>query len=167
MSRIEIVVPNTITISVWAQCRQRRLCFCLIPLKRVAPSKEAGRAALVGAAKSNAKCALSFRAQPRRTDRLPFSLKQLRCPECGAAETLNCHSKLYGNDPSASDGKAQSSRSCPAGVGACSRIMTRAEKPHLWLIAAAWPVGSSCLTQSPISEKGRFAERAVGIGIDA
>jgi hypothetical protein len=28
-----------------------------------------------------------------------FCLKQLRCPECGAAETLNCHSKLFGNDP--------------------------------------------------------------------
>jgi hypothetical protein len=28
-----------------------------------------------------------------------LGLKQLRCPKCGAAETLNCHSKLYGNDP--------------------------------------------------------------------
>jgi len=26
-------------------------------------------------------------------------LKQLGCPECEATETLNCHSKLYGNDP--------------------------------------------------------------------
>ena len=110
MCRIENIDPGTITISVWAQCRQRRLCFCLIPRKRVAPSKKARPAALVGAAKSNVKCALSFRGQPQRTDRLPFSLKQLRCPECGAAETLNCHSKLYGNDPSASDGKAQGQR---------------------------------------------------------
>jgi hypothetical protein len=27
-----------------------------------------------------------------------LSLKQVRCPFCGAAETLNRHSKLYGND---------------------------------------------------------------------
>jgi len=37
-----------------------------------------------------------------------LGLKQLRCPECGAAETLNCHSKLYGNDPaSRTGGQAQ------------------------------------------------------------
>ena len=28
-----------------------------------------------------------------------FSLKQQRCPHCGCAESLNRHSKLYGNDP--------------------------------------------------------------------
>lgn len=31
-------------------------------------------------------------------------LKQLCCPFCGAAETLNCHSKLYGNDPDSTEG---------------------------------------------------------------
>ena len=31
-------------------------------------------------------------------------LKQLCCPECGVAETLNCHSKLYGNDPDSTQG---------------------------------------------------------------
>jgi len=37
-----------------------------------------------------------------------LGLKQLRCPECGVAETLNCHSKLYGNDPqSRTGGQAQ------------------------------------------------------------
>jgi hypothetical protein len=32
-------------------------------------------------------------------------LKQFCCPGCGAAETLNWHSKLYGNDPSVVDGQ--------------------------------------------------------------
>lgn len=31
-------------------------------------------------------------------------LKQLCCPECGTCETLNCHSKLYGNDPESTTG---------------------------------------------------------------
>lgn len=31
-------------------------------------------------------------------------LKQFCCPSCGAAETLNCHSKLYGNDPDSTKG---------------------------------------------------------------
>lgn len=31
-------------------------------------------------------------------------LKQLCCPFCGAAQTLNCHSKLYGNDPDSTTG---------------------------------------------------------------
>ena len=38
----------------------------------------------------------------RRLEHLPDALhvlKQFCCPFCGAAETLNCHSKLYGNDP--------------------------------------------------------------------
>jgi hypothetical protein len=39
-----------------------------------------------------------------------FCLKQLRCPECGAAETLNCHSKLFGNDPNSSDGQGRVQR---------------------------------------------------------
>jgi hypothetical protein len=68
------------------------------------PSEKARPAAWVGAAKANVKCALSFRAQPQRTYRAPFSLKQLCCPECGAAETLNCHSKLFGNDPDSNEG---------------------------------------------------------------
>lgn len=33
-----------------------------------------------------------------------LSLKQLCCPQCGLAETLNCHSKLYGNDPDSTQG---------------------------------------------------------------
>jgi hypothetical protein len=31
-------------------------------------------------------------------------LKQQRCPHCGCNETLNRHSKLYGNDPFIADG---------------------------------------------------------------
>ena len=34
-----------------------------------------------------------------------LGLKQLRCPVCEAAQTLNCHSKLYGNDPTAATGQ--------------------------------------------------------------
>ncbi len=30
-------------------------------------------------------------------------LKGFGCPFCGASETLNCHSKLYGNDPDGSE----------------------------------------------------------------
>ena len=32
-------------------------------------------------------------------------LKQFCCPGCGAAETLNWHSTLYGNDPAVADGQ--------------------------------------------------------------
>jgi hypothetical protein len=55
-----------------------------------------------------------------------FSLKQLCCPDCGSAETLNCHSKLYGNDPDSALG-AQNLRGqrvwcCPRGQrGGCGR----------------------------------------------
>ena len=34
-------------------------------------------------------------------------LKQQRCPHCGCVETLNRHSKLYGNDPQAARGSCQ------------------------------------------------------------
>jgi hypothetical protein len=37
--------------------------------------------------------------------RRPFCLKQFCFPGCGAAETLNWHSHLYGNDPAAADGQ--------------------------------------------------------------
>ena len=33
-----------------------------------------------------------------------LGLKQRRCAECGAQGTLNCHSKLYGNDPASTQG---------------------------------------------------------------
>lgn len=33
-------------------------------------------------------------------------LKQLCCPQCGAMETLNRHSKLFGNDPGKPDGQS-------------------------------------------------------------
>lgn len=37
-------------------------------------------------------------------------LKQVACPFCGATETLNRHSLLYGNDPAAKDAREQSQR---------------------------------------------------------
>ena len=33
-------------------------------------------------------------------------LKQQRCPHCGCTESLNRHSKLYGNDPAVANGQA-------------------------------------------------------------
>ena len=99
---------------MWDKCRQRRPPLRLIPvqLSRAAGGavKKARLAVQVRAAKPDAKIALSFRAGAQRIDAIPFSLKQLRCPGCGAAETLNRHSKLYGNDPHASDGQAQGQR---------------------------------------------------------
>ena len=46
----------------------------------------------------------SFCAGPSGPGESAFSLKQQQCPHCGCAGTLNCHSKLYGNDPLAADG---------------------------------------------------------------
>jgi hypothetical protein len=106
------------------------------------PSEKARPAAWVGAAKPNVRCALSFRAQPQRTHRAPFSLKQLRCPKCGAAETLNCHSKLYGNDPSASDGKAQGQRGQPGtlrvAVFLCGAVLGVMGRDAVVKLSAAW-----------------------------
>jgi len=53
-------------------------------------------------------------------------LKQLCCPFCGAAETLNCHSKLYGNDPASTAGgqiqRGQRVWCCPRGQrGGCGK----------------------------------------------
>ena len=171
MCRIEIVVSGTITISVWAQCRQRRLRFCLIPLNRVAPSEvpseKARPAAWVGAAKANVKCALSFRAQPQRTHRAPFSLKQLRCPECGAAETLNCHSKLYGNDPERQRREGPSPAG-PAGVvlqpGPARRLW--AELFHFPGRGAAAPYGDGARAVAAArSLAGRWFHQSGGRGV--
>jgi hypothetical protein len=74
------------------------------------PSEKARPEFLFAATKADAKRDFSIRAQFPRTGPAPFTLKQLRCPFCGAAETLNCHSKLYGNDPKADDGQAQGQR---------------------------------------------------------
>jgi hypothetical protein len=53
-------------------------------------------------------------------------LKQLCCPFCVAAETLNRHSKLYGNDPESHQGeprqRGQRVWCCPRGQrGGCGR----------------------------------------------
>lgn len=53
-------------------------------------------------------------------------LKRLCCPFCGAAETLNHHSKLYGNDPESHQGeprqRGQRVWCCPRGQrGGCGR----------------------------------------------
>src|SRR5437870_2192854 len=53
-------------------------------------------------------------------------LKQLCCPKCGAAETLNCHSKLYGNDSESTEGgrieRGQRVWCCPRGQrGGCGK----------------------------------------------
>ncbi len=56
-------------------------------------------------------------------------LKQLCCPECGVAETLNCHSKLYGNDPDSTEGgrieRGQRVWCCPRGQrGGCGKTFS-------------------------------------------
>src|SRR5436190_3261049 len=55
-------------------------------------------------------------------------LKQLCCPECGVAETLNCHSKLYGNDPDSTEGRIQRGQRvwcCPRGQrGGCGKTFS-------------------------------------------
>jgi hypothetical protein len=74
-------------------------------------------------------------------------LKQLRCPLCGAAETLNCHSKLYGNDPDSTAGgqiqRGQRVWCCPRGQrGGCGRsfsIFLAAVLPrHTVTASALW-----------------------------
>lgn len=56
-------------------------------------------------------------------------LKQLHCPFCGAAETLNRHSKLYGNDPDSTQGgqvqRGQRVWCCSRGQrGGCGRTFS-------------------------------------------
>lgn len=56
------------------------------------------------------------------------ALKQLCCPKCGAVETLNRHSKLYGNDPDDPAGRLQRGQRvwcCPRGRrGGCGRAFS-------------------------------------------
>ena len=103
LCRFVLAFSSSGTISKREECRQVPPPLFLNPLHRAAPSevpsKEARPPASPRAAKPDAKRALSFRWWAQRTHRTPFSLKQLRCPLCGAAETLNRHSKLQGNDP--------------------------------------------------------------------
>jgi hypothetical protein len=57
-----------------------------------------------------------------------LGLKQLCCPFCGAAETLNCHSKLYGNDAQKPGGQIQRGQRvwcCDRGQrGGCGRTFS-------------------------------------------
>jgi hypothetical protein len=58
-----------------------------------------------------------------------LALKQHRCPECGATETLNCHSKLYGKDPDSREGgliqRGQRMWCCNRGQrGGCGRTFS-------------------------------------------
>ena len=87
-----------------------------------------------------------------------LGLKQLRCPFCGVAETLNCHSKLYGNDPKSTAG-GQSQRGqrvwcCPRGQrGGCGRTFSifladvlprhTVRASGLWCLLHLWMGGAS------------------------
>jgi hypothetical protein len=58
-----------------------------------------------------------------------LGLKQLCCPFCGAAETLNAHSKLFGNDPQSTQGgqiqRGQRVWCCDRGQrGGCGRTFS-------------------------------------------
>lgn len=87
-----------------------------------------------------------------------FSLKQLCCPKCGFAETLNCHSKLYGNDPDSAQGgrtlRGQRVWCCPRGQrGGCGRTFSifladvlprhTVTGSWLWRLLVQWLAGGS------------------------
>lgn len=106
----------------------------------------------------NGKLIAPFRAQPQGIEGIPFSLKQLRCRECGAAETLNCHSKLFGNDPDSNQGgevqRGQRVWCCNRGKrGGCGRTFSifladvlprhTVKAPALWRLLERLLGGSS------------------------
>lgn len=71
-------------------------------------------------------------------------LKQLCCPSCGATETLNCHSRLYGNDPDGQEGRIQrgqrvwcSNRGQRGGCGRSFSIFLAGVLPR-HTVSAAW-----------------------------
>jgi hypothetical protein len=74
-------------------------------------------------------------------------LKQFRCPFCGAAETLNRHSKLYGNDAESTEGgrlqRGQRVWCCDrGGRGGCGRsfsiFLAEVLPRHTVRAAALW-----------------------------
>lgn len=76
-------------------------------------------------------------------------LKQLCCPKCGVAETLNCHSKLYGNDPHSTQGgriqRGQRVWCCPRGQrGGCGKafsiFLADVLPRHTVGTSALWPL---------------------------
>jgi hypothetical protein len=74
-----------------------------------------------------------------------LGLKQLCCPSCGATETLNCHSKLYGNDPQSTQGgriqRGQRVWCCDRGQrGGCGRTFSLflADVLPRHTLSAAW-----------------------------
>lgn len=87
-----------------------------------------------------------------------LALKELCCPECGAVETLNCHSKLYGNDPDSTQGgqtqRGQRVWCCPrGGRGGCGKTFSiflagvlprhTVNGPCLWRLLQRLLVGGS------------------------
>ena len=55
---------------------------------------------------TDAQSKFSIRRRFQATTAGSFSLKQKPCPLCGCAESLNRHSKLYGNDPATRNGQS-------------------------------------------------------------
>lgn len=105
------------------------------------------------AATADAKKSPALCCRRRTTRQRPFSLKQQRCPHCGCTETLNRHSKLYGNDPAQSNGQALrgqrvfcSNRGQRGGCGRTfslfvAQVLPRHSVTTLWL----WPLLSRLL----------------------
>ena len=136
--------------------------FSLALLNRVAPQGSAVKR-LDGylALRQQGGVASTFRRFVRTLHELePYlrSLKQLCCPGCGVAETLNCHSKLFGNDPdSGSGGRAQrgqrvwcSNRGQRGGCGRSFCIFLTEVLPRhtvssaaLWALLGRWLGGGS------------------------
>ena len=96
-------------------------------------------------------------------------LKQLCCPFCGAAETLNCHSKLYGNDPDSTAGgqiqRGQRVWCCPRGQrGGCgksfSMFLAEVLPRHTVRASALW----SLLERLREGASVKAAVEALGLG---
>jgi hypothetical protein len=106
-----------------------------------------------------AKCVWRFVGDLKALARPVLLLKQWLCPWCGAAETLNRHSKLYGNDPAGEAANAQrergqrvwcSSRGQRGGCGRSFSIFLSEVLPRhtvsaqaLWSLLERWLGGGS------------------------
>jgi hypothetical protein len=133
-----------------------------------AVGKNARRSARITASPGYERLAPPLRARSQRTGRVAFLLKQLRCPVCGAAETLNCHSKLYGNDPQKADGCVQRGQRvwcCNRGQrGGCGRsfsiFLADILPRHTVRAATVWALVSGLLAGRSIAAAARALPHA-------
>ena len=100
-------------------------------------------------------------------------LKEFCCPFCGAAETLNAHSKLYGNDPDGrGDGRIQrgqrvwcSNRGQRGGCGRSFSLFLAEVLPRHTVNAAwLWKLLQRLLSGGSVKGGRRGAGSALGAG---